>query len=153
MLVHVVPYRSIILNIQFEIRDGRKARSICIWLRQRLDSCGGGGKERRTEDCTVDFVSDNLPPFLRQIFCHGTLLWDFVSQKATDGAELVLILSPFVRILECLRAIIQLMCVFQQPGEVSIAINFTGKIPNIILWGYTRAGIGVKGGGSRGRVQ
>ena len=113
MLIHVVPYGSIIPNMQFEIRDWRRARSICIWLRQRLDTCGGGGKEQRTEDCTVDLVSDDLPPFLRQIFCHGTLLWDFVGQQATDSAELVLILSPFVRILECLRAIIQLVYVFQ----------------------------------------
>jgi len=132
MLVHVVPYDSITPNIQFEVRDWGRARSM--------------------EDCTVDLVGDDLPPFLRKIFCHGTLLRNFVSQQATDGAELVLILSPFVWILECLRAIIQLVYVFQQPGKVSIAINFTGKIPNITLRRYTRYGFGVKGGGSRGRV-
>lgn len=102
------------------------------------------------EDCTVDLVGDDLPPFLRQVFCHGTLLWNFVSQQATDSAELVLILSPFVRILECLRAIVQLIYVFQQPGKVEIAVNFAGKIPNVTLRRYTGGGFGVKGGGSRG---
>jgi hypothetical protein len=95
------------------------------------------------EDCTIDLVSDDLPPFLGQIFCHGTLFWNFVSQQAADGAELVLILSPFVWILKCLCAIIQLIYVFQQPGKVCIAINFTGKIPNITLRGYTKDGFGV----------
>lgn len=103
------------------------------------------------EDCTVDLVSDDLPPILSQIFCHGTLLWNFVSQQAADGAELVLILSPFVWVLDCLRAVIQLVYVLQQPGKVCIAIHFTGKIPNITLRGYTKDGFGVRGG-SRGRV-
>ena len=96
----MVPYDRIILNIQFEIRE--PARSVVGYVSvSTVAVVGAKSDERRTEG-----IRSGVRDFAM-------------------GPNLMLILSLFVWILDCLRVILQHIFVFQRPGKVSIAVNFT----------------------------
>jgi len=58
------------------------------------------------KDCAIDLIGDYFPPFLSQVFRHRTLFRYLVRQQTADRAELMLIFSSFMRILQGLRAVV-----------------------------------------------